>query len=186
MRMGLQFYSAIKQQQGIGLIEVLVALLLFSGAALGYTALQTYALGGVNDSTMRLKAVMILNETLERMRANSQIKDFGFYHQLFNVKAIPKVIDCLHSTGCDTQQVAKNDLAILRTQAERQGLRLGMIDCPKANDGTKSKCLIAAWHHTTPTYNSSNDSKTHNESTGCLEADGRYIKGADCVFIESY
>lgn len=182
MRMSLQFYSDIKQQQGIGLIEVLIALLLFSGAALGYTALQTYALGGVNDSTMRLKAVMMLNETLERMRANSEIKDFGFYQQLFNVKATPKVIDCLHSTGCDPQQVAKNDVTILRTQAERQGLRLGMIDCPKASDGTKSKCLIAAWHHTTPTY----DSKTHNELTGCLEADGRYIKGADCVFIESY
>lgn len=186
MRMSLQFYSDMKQQQGVGLIEVLVALLLFSGAALGYTVLQTYALSGVNDSSMRLKAVMILNETLERMRVNSKIKDFGFYQKLFNAKAIPKVIDCLHSTGCDTQQLAKNDVAILRTQAERQGLRLGMIDCPKASDGAKSKCLIAAWHHTTPTYNSSNDSKTHNESTGCLEADGYYIKEADCVFIESY
>ena len=186
MRMGLQFYSDMKQQQGIGLIEVLVALLLFSGAALGYTVLQTYALSGINDSSMRLKAVMILNETLERMRVNSEIKDFGFYQKLFNAKAIPKVIDCLHSTGCDTQQLAKNDVAILRTQAERQGLRLGMIDCPKASDGAKSKCLIAAWHHTTATYHSSSDSKTHNESTGCLEADGHYIKEADCVFIESY
>ena len=91
MRMSLQFYSDMKQQQGIGLIEVLVALLLFSGAALGYTALQTYALGGVNDSTMRLKAVMILNETLERMRVNSEIKDFGFYQKLLTPKQFLKL-----------------------------------------------------------------------------------------------
>lgn len=193
-------YYFAEQQQGIGLVEVLVALILFSSVAVGYAALQARAFSTMDQSLMRQQGLMILNEISERMRVNSQLQDIDFYQTQFNAPEIPATIDCFQSNGCDAQQVAKNDVASLRHQAKSLGLRLAMVDCKTSNKGLTSKCLIAAWHDTTAGYenqgnttsntdvsvNAKDSSKQRSKSKACLALNGSYVKDANCVLIESY
>lgn len=189
-----QSYCFSVSQQGIGLVEVLVALLLFSSAALGYSALQASAFSTIDQSLMRQQGLMILNEISERMRANSELQDRGFYQSQFNAADAPTVKDCLSNDGCNAQQVAKNDVASIRHQAKSLGLRLAMVDCIPPNEEVTSTCLIAAWHNTLAGYeNQANvdvkangSSKQRSRSKACLTLNGSYVKDANCVFIESH
>lgn len=175
------------QQQGLGLMEVLVALFIFSSAALGYAILQGQAMSSTNHSMMRLRALMILNETSERIRTNSQLQDFSIYQQYFNDTGIFEAADCIQSKGCSAEQLARNDVVNLTQHAAEQGFSLGMIDCPGVRErinGVAPKCLIVAWGKTTADNQSgmSQDSKERSESTHCLNAEGSVAKQADCVF----
>lgn len=188
MVMGPQLCNGL-QQRGLGLIEVLVALFIFSSAALGYAVLQSQAIGSTNYSMMRLQALMILNEASERIRANSQLQDLSIYQQYFNATGDLQAKNCLQNNGCGPEQVAQNDVLNLKHQAASQGFSLGMIDCPGVRGGVKPKCLIVAWRETTADYQTgisknSKNSKQNNESTSCFTANGSVAAKADCVFIE--
>lgn len=59
----------INAQQGIGLAEVLVALLLLSIAVLGFSALQLRAISATDESLVRTKALTLTRNLSEVMRA---------------------------------------------------------------------------------------------------------------------
>lgn len=59
-------------QTGSSLIEVLVALLVFSIGMLGLSALQLNALRSVSDSSQRSQSTWILQDIAERIRANPE------------------------------------------------------------------------------------------------------------------
>ena len=60
----------IKTQKGVGLVEVLVALVLLSIAVLGFVALQIRAVAATNEATMNVQATNIARDLAERMRIN--------------------------------------------------------------------------------------------------------------------
>ena len=180
-----QLYNG-SQQQGFGLIEVMVALFIFSSASLGYAILQSQAMSSTHHSMMRLRALMILNESTERLRTNSQLQDFSIYQQYLNATGLLEATNCLQSKGCSAEQLARNDVINLTQQAASQGFSLGMMDCPGVSDGVMPKCLIVAWGKTTENNQSgmSQSSNENSESTGCFNADGDIERQADCVFVE--
>ena len=182
---GSQLYNRI-EQQGFGLIEVMVALFIFSSASLGYAILQSQAMSSTHHSMMRLRALMILNESTERLRTNSQLQDLSIYQQYLNATGRLEATNCLQSKGCSAEQLARNDVINLTQQAASQGFSLGMMDCPGVSDGVMPKCLIVAWGKTTANNQSgmSQSSNEHSESTGCFNADGDIERQADCVFAE--
>lgn len=187
MGRGSQSFYGFKQQHGLGLMEVLMALFLFSSAALGYAVLQSQAMSNMNRSMMRLQGLMILSESSERIRANSQLQDFSVYQEHFNTTGRIATMDCLNSNGCSAEQVAQNDVANLKQQAIIQGFRLSMTDCPIVKGGSQSKCLIVAWRETIVGSQGSINNEEGNEPsdlTRCLKADGSYVNQADCVFVE--
>lgn len=59
-----------RHQTGSSLIEVLVALLVFSVGMLGLAALQLNALQGASDSSQRSQTTWIMQDLAERFRAN--------------------------------------------------------------------------------------------------------------------
>ena len=59
-----------RQQRGVGMIEVLVALLVLSIGVLGYAGLQLRALNSTDQAQFRTQAVALGTEMMERMRAN--------------------------------------------------------------------------------------------------------------------
>lgn len=59
-------------QRGSSLIEVLVALLVFSVGMLGLAALQLNALQGASDSSQRSQTTWIMQDIAERFRANPE------------------------------------------------------------------------------------------------------------------
>jgi len=56
-------------QQGVGLVEVMVAVLLLSIAVLGFSALQVRAVGATDESMMRTKSLTLVRNLSEIMRA---------------------------------------------------------------------------------------------------------------------
>lgn len=191
--------QSAQQQYGIGLVEVLVALLLFSSAALGYAALHNYAISSQSSSVKQLQALMLLQQAVERIRANSQLQDLTVYQAHFKSINIRAEHDCLQRKGCDPKQVAKNDVIILRRQAAINRLTLKMVVCPTAQSETKSMCLIAAWNRTKAGVQIKNtgsnegglnipvsgQGKTH-APINCLKADGSYTNQGNCVMVELY
>ena len=59
-----------KHQQGVGLMEVLVALLLLAIGVLGYTALQLRAVDASAEAMSRSQGMLILRGLAENIRAN--------------------------------------------------------------------------------------------------------------------
>ena len=59
-----------KRQSGVGLIEVLIAVLVLAVGLLGFTGLQTQALRMNFDSLQRARASMLAEDLFDRMRAN--------------------------------------------------------------------------------------------------------------------
>lgn len=57
-------------QKGIGLVEILVALLLLAVAVLGFSAMQLTAVKATDESLMRTRALTVLRGSAEMMRAN--------------------------------------------------------------------------------------------------------------------
>ncbi|KRW62834.1 pilus assembly protein PilV [Pseudomonas sp. TTU2014-080ASC] len=60
----------LNREQGASLIEVMVALLIFTVGLLGLAAMQLTSLQSVADSGQRSQSVWLLQDFVERMRAN--------------------------------------------------------------------------------------------------------------------
>ena len=61
---------AATRQRGVGMMEVLVALLVLSIGVLGYAGLQLRALDSTDETYMRSQAMAIAQDAVERMMAN--------------------------------------------------------------------------------------------------------------------
>lgn len=61
--------KSLNNQYGVGLIEVLVAVLLLSVAVLGFSALQINALKATDESLVRTKSLTVVRNLAEVMRA---------------------------------------------------------------------------------------------------------------------
>ena len=59
-----------RYQQGVSLVEVLVAMVLLGVAVIGFVALQVRAVTATSESFNRSQAVSIAQDMSERMRAN--------------------------------------------------------------------------------------------------------------------
>ena len=170
-------------QQGVGLVEVLVALLLLAVAALGYSALQARSIGTTDEAIMRTQAQIILGNAAERIRTNSaSTTALAAYQTHLTAATLPTVVTCSTTTKCTPETIAKNDVVALRTQASAEGIRLGMVTCPGTVSKAETKCLIAAWNDTHPIKASADSAET----PPCIKEDGTYFANADCVYMEAY
>ena len=60
----------LNKQKGVGLVEVLVALVLLAVGVLGYAALQLRAIDATSEALNRSQATVILRGLTESIRAN--------------------------------------------------------------------------------------------------------------------
>ena len=61
----------VKYQKGVGLLDILVALLLLAIAVLGFVALQLRAVEATAEGANRIQAMNIARDLAEKMRINS-------------------------------------------------------------------------------------------------------------------
>jgi len=71
-RKQIKMKTNLKRQRGVGLIEVLIALLVLSIGLLGLAALQTQALKFNQGAFLRTHATTLAYDALDRMRANRE------------------------------------------------------------------------------------------------------------------
>ncbi len=93
-------------QTGISMVEVLVAIVVLSFGLLGLAGLQADGLRGNNDAYMRSQATLMAYDMLDRMRANLQGVENGFYDDLFSTT--PADPACI-SSGCTIQEMSEHD-----------------------------------------------------------------------------
>ncbi len=93
-----------RRQKGIGLIEVLVAMLVVGVGLLGLAALQANGLKSSRTSYYRTQATVLAYDMADRMRANST------QAALYETDPVSAATGTACSTACSTAAIANTDL----------------------------------------------------------------------------
>ncbi|WP_180073446.1 MULTISPECIES: type IV pilus modification protein PilV [unclassified Acinetobacter] len=158
-----------KTQKGIGLVEVMVALILLAVAVLGFSALQMRALAASKEAGSNIQAMNIARDLSERIRVNRE--------GLLDYKKADTVKDCSSKDEpCDAKQMAAYDFQVVSNKADDFGMTLAVLDC-QGNDALERKCIYVAWAGTTATNGSGNPNCTNGAA---------YLPEAKCIIVETY
>jgi type IV pilus assembly protein PilV len=93
-------------QQGVTILEILVAILIISFGLLGTAGMQAIGLKASVSANQRTAATLLAYDAADRMRANMGGVAAGAYHNY----TATTVATCL-SAGCSTSEMAQNDMA---------------------------------------------------------------------------
>ena len=167
----------INKQTGVGMVEVLVALVLLALGVLGFTALQLRAVEAGEEALLRSQATLLLRGLSESIRANPQGQSF-YPKEVQGYAAItsePSSSKSCIDEICTAKQMASYDAFLTAKSAFNVGINITMATCP----GVKSmnrQCLFASWGGT----------KLTNTYSGCMNTSGKYINNAKCLMMEAY
>ncbi|EPF93075.1 hypothetical protein GCM10025882_06070 [Acinetobacter gyllenbergii] len=150
-------------QHGVGLVEVLVALVLLAIGILGFIGLQLKAIDASAEARQQVLALTIARDLAERMRANPEATLKRYYQPL---------VVSEHSVA----KIAKQDVLEIQSQAKDYGMNLVVDQCPS---GKSRQCIYVAWNTTLLVK----DGKT--DLTQCIE-NGTYVPNSHCLFLEAY
>lgn len=195
-------------QQGVGLIEVLVALMLLAIAVLGFTAMQMSAVKATDESVMRTRALTIIRGGSEMMRANPiGIPNFK---AALNASSTPITgitrDSCLGTTTCSMAELATRDALAVKDYAAQNDLRIAMYACPGTDTVTAAtsatsttaataatagaqerQCFVTSWGNTAPVFSDSPTVTLSSSAyTSCAKVNGTYNIGSQCFIVESY
>ena len=156
-----------KTQKGMGLVEVLVALVLLAIGVLGFTALQMRALAASQEAGNNIQAMNIARDLSERIRVNRE--------GLLDYKKANTVKDC-SAEFCDEKQMAAYDFQVVVSKANDFGMTLAVLDC-QGSAALERKCIYVAWAGTTATNGRGNPNCTDGAA---------YLPEAKCIIVETY
>lgn len=160
----------MKSQQGVGLLEVLVALVLLGIAVLGFAALQLRAINASLEASNNVQAVSLARDLAERMRVNRD----GLATYRNGYTATTANNECA-GKFCTPAQLAVHDFSQVQQRADAAGMSIAVRNCQGIN--AARACIYVAWDETTPTNgNGANDCT--NGST--------YVPNAKCIILEAY
>ena len=156
----------MKRQTGVGLVEVLVALVLLSIAVLGFVALQIRAITASNEATMNVQATNIARDLAERMRMNRT--------GLAGYVANTDTTNCA-TAFCSPEDMAKYDFRLVSSRATGLGMRMNVLNCQGST--LVRKCVYVAWEGTTATNGTGSSDCTNGAA---------YVPNAKCIIMEVY
>ncbi|MCH7305981.1 type IV pilus modification protein PilV [Acinetobacter higginsii] len=171
-------------QQGVGLIEVLVALVILALGVLGFSALQLRAMDAAQEATEQSVAINTARDLAERMRVNRTA--LGDYEAAVNAKTTDET-GCINTNEledksankfavplCSPTVMAEHDATEVLAKARNQGQTIIVANCI----GSSLNCIYVAWGDTTIT--ATNVSQCVNTITGV------YVAGAKCLVMEAF
>lgn len=166
-------------QSGVGLVEVLVALLLLSVSVLGFSVLQVRAIDASQEASDRSIAMNLARDLAERIRINKTA--LSKYKEYINAKT--KGTGCVGTTvsyqpDCNPETMSKFDVGEILAKADSVGQTIKIYDCV----GSNLNCIYVAWGRTNTTANNidSNASKCIDSTTGT------YVVGSQCLVMEAF
>lgn len=166
-------------QKGVGLFEVIVALLLLAIGVLGFSILQVQAMNASQEAVERSAAMNLARDLAERMRINKlALVD---YKDAINSKQ--KETGCIGSTAnyspnCNGIKMAKFDANEILTKAETQGQTIKIYNCV----GSSLSCIYVAWGRTDTT-----DNNINLNADKCVDPNkGSYIVDSQCLVMEAF
>jgi type IV pilus assembly protein PilV len=166
--------SYMSSQKGVGLIEILVALLVLAIGILGFIALQYRAVESTSEAINRVQAMNIARDMAERIRANRD--GLAAYKAQTGTAAnqFAYNTNCI-TTACSAADLADFDVAQVTQKASVLGMTVNMLSCAGNSDGRN--CLYVAWGDT---------SATDGTGTGDCTNGTSYNGASTCVIMETY
>lgn len=162
-------------QKGIGLMEILIALLLLAIGILGFIALQYRSLEATSEATYRVQAVNLARDLSERIRVNPNAAS-TYKTEVEGAVAKQKTAskNC-YAVWCSSTELADFDVQQVYLRASSVGMTLNMRNCEGNSDGRN--CIYVAWGETAATDGSSIGNCTDGTS---------YRSDSTCIVMESY
>lgn len=180
-------------QAGVGLIEVLVAILLLAIGVLGYVALQLRAFDASSEAVRKSQSIVIMRGLAESMRVNStQMTNYpAFVRSYTGFSSSTTAPNNCFNAVCTPEQVAQFDAYQAARNADQLGIKLTMDNCPGVDSTMtiKRQCIYGFWGKTSPTVNTSGTgaaTTTSADVSTCMGSDGIYVAGASCLMMEAY
>lgn len=174
--MKLSQSGCIFQQRGVGLLEVLIALLVLSVAALGFAGLQLTALNNSVEANHRAHAALIAQDAIGRMQSNPSDLNRYLTAANWNSRAItedsapPNWANCTSNGPCSAEQMTNWDIDQVSWIAANS-LPLGRVLAQTCPFNAGMSCVIVSWDEQDP--------------TGCVSAAGVLANvGTTCFVIE--
>ena len=182
-------------QAGVGLIEVMVALLLLAVAVLGFAAMQMTAVKATDESLMRTRALTIMRGGAESMRTNPD--GIAAFKTAVNGSSNSITVDtvaitkdsCIQNVGtaptaassCTINQLSTRDGLLLKSYASANDMLIGLVTngCPGTSGNQERQCFVASWGDTTTALNDT-------AANACANTNGTYKNGAECFIMEAY
>lgn len=172
----------LNYQKGLGLIEVLVALLLLAIAVLGFSAMQMRAIKATNETLVRSDALVIIRNISEDLRLYPTAVQKTAYIDAIKAAKTTATKNCLNETACTEAEQLQYNAVQANKLAEDSNIQLGANWCPADNESSVNNlrrvCLIASWNDTKPEMSA--------DAKACTSADGTYNAGSSCFVVESY
>lgn len=135
--------------RGVGMVEVLVALLVLSIGVLGYAGLQLRALKSTGESHFRTQAMAIAQDVIERIGVNQDgevtyVTDTN-WDQSYIGASVPTGWDQCISAACTATQVAQWDILQARWMAASL-LPSGKVLADRCvGAGVETLCITVSW-----------------------------------------
>lgn len=170
----------IRYEKGVGLLEVLVALLLLAVAVLGFSAMQMRSLQATNETLTRSDAMVMVRNVAEDLRLMPTSAQKTAYITAINTPTTKtNTINC-ETTACDLSQQTIYNAKQALLLAEESNINLGALDCPGSGaKNIKKMCLIASWDETKAIM-------SDTDQDACTKADGTYNPKSSCIVMETY
>ncbi|WP_062817605.1 type IV pilus modification protein PilV [Alcanivorax sp. NBRC 102024] len=144
------YRRSFSQQQGVGLVEVLIALLVVAIGVLGYAGLQLRALDSTTIAYTRSQATSIAQAAVERVKSNPLASEYYLDSNNWPTGEPGKDLDekCSAVKSCTPDEIAAWDVQQLRWLTWNL-LPSGRIDV-SACVGSELQCVRVAWNETMP------------------------------------
>lgn len=181
----------VKYQQGVGLLEVLVALLLLAIGVLGFVGLQLRAVEATSEGFNRIQAMNIARDLAEKIRINnSAITEYQTQLANNDNNDNNDNSDNQATSGskcytgfCTPTEKAVFDVHEASVQATSAGMTLNMITCPGTANGRR--CIYVAWGKTDP-VDTSATTTGHLACTKSTSSGFSYNDNSTCIVMEAY
>lgn len=181
--------SKQKTQAGVGLLEVLVALILLAIGILGYVALQIRAMDASSEALSKSQAMMIMRGLAENIRVNnSQASQYpAFVRSYSNYSSATAAPTSCFNTACTPSQLAQFDAYQAARNADQLGMKITMTNCPGVTTtmAQQRQCLFIFWGKTSPVITANGGSISADVSS-CMSTDGVYANNSNCLMMEAY
>lgn len=165
-------------QKGVGLMEVLVALLVLAIGVLGFVALQYRAVEASSEGENRIQAINLARDLAEKIRVNREA--IGTYQTVTartDITALPTP-NCF-TANCSATEKAAFDASLVKLSAQNMGMTMNMLNCPGVANGRR--CIYVAWGDTSATA-----AAGATADVDCTTSTGTYSPTSTCVVMEMY
>lgn len=173
----------MNNQKGVGMIEVIIAMLILAMAVVGFALLQYRSLEMGAEALKKVEAMSVARDLGERMYAHkvSYMNQAGT-----GLTAGGSITSCTTLTNnqqttfnfCNSNNFVAKDVADVRRIAAQKGLEINLLPCPATDN--QRQCVYVSWGGTLASQDDENENACTEESTFVYKA------GAKCIVMEAF